>query len=51
MARIGLVYVPVAIVGIVGSGAYLRWAVVPCKIAYRIGLIIGRARARKTPAR
>jgi len=40
--------VVVAVVG--ASGAYLRWATKPVLAAYRIGRIIGRADARKTPA-
>lgn len=30
-----------------GTGAYLRWALVPMWIAYEIGKVIGGRRARK----
>jgi hypothetical protein len=36
------VTIGVAIAGVAASGAYLRWAITPVSIAYRIGRAIGR---------
>jgi hypothetical protein len=42
----------IAVIAVVGSGAYLRWSLIPVWIAYELGKLIERRRgARETPAR
>lgn len=46
MGRLALI-ATFGVVGIIGAGIWLRWAVHPTLIAFKLGMIVGRLNARK----